>query len=244
LGAKWTKQPPLWFNFRDYRSTSKLNFLGWANMLWIRARYRPLPAAPVSPAVLWELYLEDSRLKNAELEIGLEFPSGIATPRSIILNDITNTLASLGVDQNQFKLFHYVKGLIDLDIQLMGYRVLLVNPQASDEVLLTSFPSWIQKIREQRPLGIRRRGRKTINKAISVSDFESWSRYQILAVLDLDFHAELFGEPKLSYAALADVLRASSEVDATEWGRAARKKAKYALGCAEVLLSQAQAGMK
>jgi Family of unknown function (DUF6387) len=270
MSSRQSKKPPSWFIARDYEDTTKLDVLGWANMLWIRQYWRTVPLKldipddeslyqhqsansslpttklPVASSTSlskqntphrerrWENYLQDTRLTNAALPFGESFPAGIGTPRSHSFDDITDWI----------KAPEYAQRIIDWDIGAMGHRILLVDPQASDQMLLAGFQSWLEKIREQRPLGIRRRGRKTTNQKISESDFNSWCHYRVLAVLDLDFHAKLFGESKLSHEVLADILKIGGEVDPKEWGRTARKKASYALTVADVLLSQAQSGMK
>jgi hypothetical protein len=63
----------------------------------------------------------------------------------------------------------------------------------------------------------------------------SWAHYNVLAVFDLDFHAQVFEIDHLTHEALGDLLETSSNFDAKAWGRAAREKAAEAITCVGTL---------
>jgi hypothetical protein len=116
----------------------------------------------------------------------------------------------------------------------------MINTRASDADLKKHFAAWLAEQRATRsPLSARRPGRPATNVAITPNHFKSWTEYNVLAVLDLDFCAQVFGISPLTHEKLADLfLECDSDIFAKEWGRAARAKAKEARGCLDVLAAQ------
>jgi hypothetical protein len=81
--------------------------------------------------------------------------------------------------------------------------------------------------------------RKAFRKfEITGDHIRSWVEHKILAVLDLDFYAQIFGIRRLIHQALGDLLQCPFGIDAKDWGRAARAKAAEAMRCLDVLAAQ------
>ena len=130
--------------------------------------------------------------------------------------------------------------LAKLEVGMTGARVLLVNSSIPDGELKDGFAKWLTAQRKLDPPPVSRRGPKPSNTLVTKGHLASWKYYGVLAVLDLDFWAELAGEKPLSHEALAVLLGASPRVDAKEWGRSARAKAKEALAAADLIAMQAR----
>ena len=253
MTTKRTKAPPPWFDFDDYAGpTRKLDTRGWAIMLWTRQHYRdeldsrreraelgrgqpdtrPINS-PIDPQAYWETYIRDVRPADYVRELKDIRPSGLGPPKFETLVDVTSAVS---------RSRSAARAIIEYEVGAFGRRLLLVDPEAADTALKAAFKSWIADIRRRRPLPIGRRGPRQANVEITESLIMTWQAYEVLAVLDLDFYADLFGEPKLTHLALRGLLELSG--DTIDAGRYARTKAGEALACADILLSQVQTGAK
>jgi hypothetical protein len=175
-------------------------------------------------ASVWRDYLAAVLPRN----LGL-YPAG-SDPKSTTpspLLDITENCCSGQVPISEF------------EIQNLGTRILAVNLSASDTVLIKQFIDWLKHERERSGLPLKRRGRSSANVEVTISHLSNWRQYNVLAVLDLDLCAHVFGVAPLTYEVLGrDFLGCSSKVDPKEWGRAARAKAKEFTKCLGLLESQ------
>jgi hypothetical protein len=90
-------------------------------------------------------------------------------------------------------------------------------------------------------LPARRRGKPSLNFEITADHIKSWTYYNVLAVLDLDFYAKVFGIEPLTHQQLGELLERTFQFEAKDWGRNARAKAAEAMRCLDVLQAQIQA---
>ena len=91
---------------------------------------------------------------------------------------------------------------------------------------------------------ITRRGPKSVNVEVTENHFKTWHDYCVLACFDLDFFARIFEMKPLSHERLFDTLNPGSDGKPKDWGVAARKALKEALGCVEILAYQIDGGAK
>jgi hypothetical protein len=122
----------------------------------------------------------------------------------------------------------------------LGARYLEINLRSSDTQINKAFADWLVEQRTKSPLPLKKPGRKYTNIEVTHDHLESWTRYYVLAVLDLDFYAKI-GEIKLSHERLYELLVSPDEEAKImkDWGRAARKKAKEAMQCVDLLIDAA-----
>lgn len=110
-------------------------------------------------------------------------------------------------------------------------KVLLINPEAPDTEIRREFEAWLAQLRSECPLPIKRRGPKATSVEVTEAHLKSWSDYRVLACLDLDFWAELFGKPRISHEKLCEMFMGPYfDGNAKEWGRSARRQVDVALG--------------
>ena len=177
----------------------------------------------------WNTYLADVLPCNLGVRRPEWYP---ATPTA--LRPITDITESFGD-------FDKAGRPADFEVSFLGARVLIVNAGAPDTDLKNHFDAWLAEQRTQSPLPARRRGRPATNFAITPDHFRSWARYHVLAVLDLDFYAQVFGIKPLSHEQLGHLLERRFKFEAKDWGRNARAKAAEAMRCLDVLQAQIEA---
>jgi hypothetical protein len=227
-----------WFKLADY--AAPLSLIDWAIMLSRREDWRetfltfypkafyPDGAPEEERASFWHGYLAE--VLPCNFGVGLELKGGITLPPPIV--DITEKCSRGRTPISKF------------EMQIFGTRVLAVNPNAPDPVLKNHFENWLKEQRKRSPLPAKRAGTPTTNLKITNKHLSSWRKYNVLAVLDLDFCAEVFvtNNKRLTHEMLAgDFLKCRSKVDSKEWGRNARAKAKEAMQCRGLLEAQIQA---
>jgi hypothetical protein len=227
-----------WFKREDYRPVRKFSFADWAVMLKIRWNYehawsrrtdRPANNPVENLAALdkstltdfWSNYLREALPWKYGARSNIDRQSLRTIPP---LEDITGKRATLKA----------ATGFFDA-------RILKINLDAPDEVLRSAFGGWLKRMRKDHPLPVRRRGRRSDNVKITRNHLKSWAAYHVLAVIDLDFCARVFGARPLSYEALYDHLCPPEKLgqkNPMEWGRSARDKAKEARKSLELLTMQ------
>jgi hypothetical protein len=126
---------------------------------------------------------------------------------------------------------------------------LLQDALAPDAILIQAFESWLRDFRKNSPLPIGRAGKPALNLKITSAHLDSWTNYNILAVLDLDLYDKAKKRRKLTHPKLFEKLnpKVVDEVVDIEggpnpegWGIEARSKAEEALGCLYSLIAQAK----
>ena len=259
--AKRATKPPEWFRREDYEPARTFDERDWAEMLRRRAEYRiyfrillsPLDGTspPPPPTAAWQAawgdYLNDvvpSRYSEHPDRFRLQ--QNFEVSEEITICDVSGFYLRPATSE-------YEELMISLRDDLGStfrrweqslLKLLVVNPYAPDESLKRDFALWLEEIRPMYPIPVQKRGPKPTNIAsteITPVIIESWKNYNVLAVIDLDIYAVLFGEEQLSYKAVSDIVAEFSDKD---WGRRARDKAKEALGCAYALMAQAKGGAK
>jgi hypothetical protein len=132
------------------------------------------------------------------------------------------------------------RSALNIEASFFPARILRVNPNTPDEALIQAFKEWLQELRKFDPLPVVRPGRKGLNVRITDKHLKSWTEYKVLAVIDLDLCAAVFGVPKLSHEALCDLLLPpEKEVGPKDWGSEAREKAEEAKESIDLLIAQA-----
>ena len=125
--------------------------------------------------------------------------------------------------------------------QFFDIRVLTMNLRAPDALLKKQFETLLKEQRKRSRLPAKRRGRPSTNFEVTNDHLRSWRQYNVLAVFDLDFCAQVFGIDPLTHGQLGNLLECDRDIDPKEWGRAARDKAAEAMQCLDVLAAQIQA---
>src|SRR4051794_13695429 len=86
--------------------------------------------------------------------------------------------------------------------------------------------------RKRSGLPLKRPGRSSTNVEVTIKHLSNWRQYNVLAALDLDFCADVFGVARLTNEVLGrDSLECGRDVDPKEWGRVARAKAEEFTNC-------------
>ncbi len=243
--------PPDWFKLADYAEANKFNLFDWVPMLshrylWNETLSFNQPMSNEQKAVYWEVYLKDvlpcniHANRSAPTLLGPGWDREAVLASSRIIHDITDE-CSKGLDKilqgPQFEM-EVLRGLkFEMEI---GTRVLAVNTSAPDTVLKKRFHDWLKKRRKQSPLPAKRRGRPAPNVEITSDHLRGWVQYNVLAVFDLDFYAQVFGIKPISHEQLGKLLECHRDVNAKNWGRDARNKGKEAMQCLNVLVAQTQ----
>jgi hypothetical protein len=232
-----------WFKLADYEAQRNFSLAEWAVMLWRRIEWRDTFPSIHLPqeqkAAYWRDYLGAVLPCNIILHPSLPcnfvlHPSGsdhetwVTPPPPIV--DITDKCAG-GSTQI----------VSPFEMQIFGTRVLIINTCAPDTVLIKQFNDWVREQRKRSPLPATRRGKPSANVEITDDHIGSWSRYNVLAVLDLDLYAQVFGIKPLSSESLGKFLECNRDSNAKNWGRAARAKAAEAVRYLDVLTAQIQA---
>jgi hypothetical protein len=232
------EQVPAWFNLADYAEARNFNVSDWSVMLSHRQLWSQIPnytrnAPEEQKAKFWDAYLGDVLPSNIRANRGFSLlrgwdHEGLTTPPPCIA-DITEECSK--------GLARVVRGLT-YEKQFFGTRILTVNMTAPDTVIKQGVADWLREKRERSPFPARRRGKPSANFEITGDHIRSWVEHKILAVLDLDFYAQIFGIRRLIHQALGDLLQCPFGIDAKDWGRAARAKAAEAMRCLDVLAAQ------
>jgi hypothetical protein len=218
-----------WFKLADYEETKNLDLFDWLYMLSHRWIWRATlqfdqPMSHAKRGDYWHEYLED--ILPCHLPVIRGSPGW---DRDLLFQ--LPPIADITED--------CYKGLAETKLEEMkvhGPRILAVNTNSPDTVLKKHFEDWLKEQRKRSPLPAKRRGRKSANFQITKDMLRSWTRHKVLAVLDLDFHAQVFEIYRLTHQQLGDLLKARGKfVDPNEWGRAARKKAEEAIDCVYAL---------
>jgi hypothetical protein len=218
MARRLSKQVPRWFNFKDYKIAKEFDDHDWAKMLrcrrsWFDAWGEGFLKGVPEAEELWDGYLTEalpSRL-NRQRPQAQSDPYPPSYEQSYVL-DITDAFPS-----RRFRTRY--KWNIDF-----GSRMLLVDPHASDAILLEKFSRWLIDQREKANTA-RRRGRKAANFAITPKLLKAWAAQKLLPVWDLDFYAKVFGKSKLTPKTLCDAVDVDVNKDPKEWARATRSKA-------------------
>jgi hypothetical protein len=231
-----------WFKTEDYIPVGGFKLADWAAMLRIRWNYEvqwlsktaSLSAAaidelqkdgPIKADEYWTNYLNDALPRNYSSGV----PRGTMPPP---LQDITALLMKQDND-----IYSGLKSVTNF----FHDRILRVSPSAPDNALTQAFAEWLQELRKFDPLPVSRRGPHATNVSITDQHLKSWTEYKVLAVIDLDFCATVFGVSKLSHEALCDLLLPpEKEVGPKDWGREARRKAEEAKESLDLLTAQAR----
>jgi hypothetical protein len=218
-----------WFKLADYEETKSFDLFDWHLMLSHRFVWRiiDLPLERLMPrhatrAVYWRNYLEDvlpCRLRVNRSSPGWDRDVLFQSPS---IEDMTEDY----------------KGLAEMlpeEVEAFGLRILAVNTSSPDTVLKKHFEEWLKEQRRRSPLPAKRRGRQSANFQITKDILRSWTRHKVLAILDLDFHAQVFEINRLTHEEVGGLLETSGNFDPKEWGRAAREKADEAIACVYAL---------
>jgi hypothetical protein len=72
------------------------------------------------------------------------------------------------------------------EMQILGTRILVVNPSAPDAVLKKYFEKWLKEQRIRSPLPVKRRKKPSANSEVTNSHLSSWCKYNVLAVRGKD----------------------------------------------------------
>jgi hypothetical protein len=220
-----------WFNLADY--AADLSPEDWATMLSVRQEWRDSldiiyrsGVPDEHKASVWHDYL--AAVSPCNLGV---YPAG-SDPKSTTpppLLDITENCCSGQVPISEF------------EMQNLGTRILAANLSAADTVLRKDFDVWLEHQRKSSPLPLKRRGRSSANVEVTINHLSNWRQYNVLAVLDLDFCADVFGVARLTHEVLGrDFLECGRNVDSKEWGRVARAKAEEFTKCRSLLEAQIQ----
>jgi len=233
---------PSWFKLADYAEAENFNFSDWAVMISHRHLWRqsldttyPRGVPNEQKASFWNDYLGDVLPSKIDVNRGFRWlrgwdNEGLKTPPPYIA-DITEECSK--------GLARVVRGL-RYEKQFFDARVLTVNINAPDTILVQHFHDWLKEGRKRSRVPVRRRGKPSANFEITGDHTRSWTRYKVLAVLDLDFYAQVFGIKPLMHEQLGNVLECNHDYDAKDWGRNARAKAIEAMQCLDVLAAQVQ----
>jgi hypothetical protein len=228
-----------WFKLADYQASTRLELSDWAEMIsrrsgwqtileWFQANFQHEKKwyqgnGEQEKKQLWDDYVTDVLPCN----LGASRPKWYlsASTRLKAITDITHSFKEAG----------------DFEIEAAGAHVLIVDIRAPDTVLQRCFKNWLMEQRKRSSLPTKRRGKPSVNVEITSDHTRSWAEYNILAVLDLDFYAEVFGIKSLTDEQLGNLLERSLKVDPKAWGRNARAKATEAMQCLDVIMAQNQA---
>lgn len=232
-----------WLELADYAEANSFNLFDWAVMLSHRGLWRKsLPYnQPMSDLeskwAYFRDYLDDvlpcNIHENRSVPKALEpWDREVMIWSTRIVDDIT---AEFSKDPDN------TLRRLKFEVDVHGTRLLAVNPWTPDNLLGERFQHWWRKQRKESPLPAKRRGRPSSNVEITADHLRSWLDYNVLAVFDLDFYAQVFGIKPLSDEQLVELLECHLNVKAKNWGRRARAKTKKAMQCLDVLVAQAQA---
>ena len=192
-----------WCKLEDYAPTYEFDFADWATMLQIRWDYDqqwPPKIYHLEPeaiqalrrhgsrtaAEFWDNYLR-AVLPREYIKSGRKTLHGRTLPP---LEDITSLIKK------------NARSTLNIDA-IFPARILRVNPNTPDEALIGAFKEWLQELRKFDPLPVVRPGHKGLNVRITDEHLKSWTEYKVLAVIDLDFCAKVFG---VSHEALCGLL--------------------------------------
>lgn len=129
----------------------------------------------------------------------------------------------------------------EFEMRNLGTRILAVNLSAADTVLIKQFIDWLEHERKRSGLPLKRPGKPSTNVEVTIKHLSNWRQYNVLAALDLDFCADVFGVARLTNEVLGrDFLECGRDVDSKEWGRVARAKAEEFTNCLSLLEAQIQ----
>jgi len=232
------KEPPAWFAADNYKAITQFSRRDWYLALCAREQQTFVYAiakagigesvdTPEDKERFWSNYLDTVlfwQSGSGRAESNFDTPSVLRDYTSI--EDVTHTVANIP-NSNIFMIHHHVAEL--------EKRLLIVDPRAPDTVLLREFKAWLQHIRKTHPLPTKRRGRGRANVAITGDHLERWRRYVVPACLDLDFYAEVSAAAPLTHETLCNLLALTHQGEPKEWGREARKAAKEAFECVDLL---------
>jgi hypothetical protein len=218
-----------WFKLADY--AADLSPEDWAIMLSVRQEWRD------SLDIIYRSGVPDEHKASVSYgylaavlpcNLGV-YPAGPKSTTPPPLLDITENCCS-----GQFPISEF-------EIQNLGTRILAVNLSAADTALIKKFFDWLEHERKRSPLPLKRRGRSSANVEVTINHLSNWRQYNVLAVLDLDFCADVFGVARLTHEVLArDFLECGPKVDPKEWGRVARAKAEEFTKCLSLLEARIQ----
>ena len=237
-----------WFRLEDYACVSSFGMAEWFIALDVRFDFlmKQEEKSTSDLEELWDRYLVQTRpegiksdlangkhnwvyqISNAIKEVTLEdFPREI---KEFTLEDVSTPENNMWIIQR---------------ILLLGQRLLLVNLDSSDRVLMQEFKEWLRIVREQAPLPISRRGRKTTNVEVTEQHLRSWTNYKVLACFDIDHWARVLQRSQIPHELLCEKLQGPHyEGNAKEWGREARRTLDTAVNSQIILMSQIPRGMK
>jgi hypothetical protein len=218
-----------WFKLKDYAPTRGFGFTDWATMLQSRWDYEQqwppkidhlAPEAikelrqhcAIRAAEFWDNYLRVV-LRREYIENGRKTSHGRTLPA---VEDITNLIN------------HDDASALEPKAIFFGTRILRINTNTPDDALIQGYRQFLTQVRKFDPPPVARAGRHGLNARITDKHLESWTEYKVLAVIDLDFYAKVFGVSKLSDEVLCDLLLPpEKDVELLkDWGRAARRKAE------------------
>ena len=127
------------------------------------------------------------------------------------------------------------------DMIWLGKRMLLIDPAASDHMILKEFRNWLSARRKCDPLPVRRKGETRITEI----HLRSWHNYRVLACLDLDYWAKVFRRKPVSFEQLCSIVfDPTYPGNSKEWGREARRKQEQAMRSLPTLGMQIPGGIK
>ena len=241
-----------WFDTKEYAAAGDLEPFEWAFMLDVRLRlqsiydivFRPyLDGKMETQDLFWTAYrnvVSPKRFfeRKDKGELGpqsehrwalLELPIpmlatgnpamssaiGFSDPRQLIVDALgplsDQRSASSGVPIATFS----------------NLRLLIVDPSAGDLDLQDEFKQWLKKMREEFPSPFKTQGPRAVNAQLKRSRLNKWVKCNILGLFDLQFCRRVFGQKKISYPELYEIIRPSVELDL--WPKEARKELKFAL---------------
>lgn len=238
--AKWTNKTPSWFKKSNYNFTSKLTLLGWLRMLGVRRKLRSdmlvtgMVAGNLEEVISAHLSRSRPNAEANDLECPLyrDVDATIPWP-SLVEFEITDEIEHESEDLSY----------------LSGEPALVINPRAPDQILIRDFENWVRSdlkiIRKIRgiptpgpiPLGPRKAA-PSLRKMFTPRQIKPWRTHSVLAVLDLDLIAKARGEPRLTNAAIGELLPHRSVDEPEKWGQRARKTAGRALDMLNTLATK------
>src|SRR5262245_54095364 len=239
-----------WFKPADYQVSNRFKLSNWAEMISRRSEweiilswYHAVKGVQAEehtqrwPDNLWDqASVEEDRKRFLDDYLADVLPCNFRAPRPKWYPTASLRLPAITDITDSFK------ELSDFEIEATSARVLMVDRRAPDTVLKQSFDKWLVEERKRTPLLLKRRGRPSANLKVTNDHLKSWRRYKVLAVLDLDFCAEMIFEidPLTDEVLARDFLECSPNADPKEWGHTARDKAKQAKECLSLLEAQIQ----
>ena len=221
-----------WFRTEDYACVSSFGPAEWFVALEVRLDYDMAREDMRRDDLneFWGEYLSRTRPTNVKNLLASDEFQWIFDP-------------SQAVEEIPLDDFHRDEKATEIrtDMIWFGKRMLLIDPAASDHMILKEFRDWISAYRELDPLPIRRKGETRITDI----HFRSWHDHRVLACFDIGYWANVFRIKPVSHEQLCGIaFDPAYPGNAKEWGRDARRKKEQAMLSLQTLGLQISGGTK